>query len=747
MTTLTITPKISDKTARFKGAVAAGEHVAVTIKGGAEWLGEDDGANLTLRVLDLVTGRTLAVFPRPEETYGEDEAYVPDEWGESAEDPNDLYCELNLNTTRMVAAARHMLRVPVLFVLGDTDDPRTLYFRDRYEVEYWPERIGDTTPYDLDNWPKQIDEWTELVEGFDATLTGHVADTVKHITAAERTAWNGKADASALSAYVNAASYDSTAKKILLKHGSNTVAEINAADFVKDGMISSVSVSSGSLVITFNTDAGKSPISIPLSDFGISQIQSTLAGKRDKTDLAYVADSWLLVGTDGTRATLAPDGVNEWAYSSFTLMYDPQDERWLLDTGLTYQQCAGSSDATRLSFAIGQTTYLLRKGDSLALASESAPMESVTWAVLKAIRDAGMLVAGKRYRITDYVATVANVSGAQSANHPFDVIVTAVSPSALDEHARAIAHVGDLYFSGNDLAAWDVWYCLDNDVSRFGWADQTNGKGVVYRLVDEWLNDCPYDFKGICFSRETDGTAVWRYTFDGGAAGAGSDYSLDPSQEVYHNTVGRMRTVFSFSSGDVWKQVLNNIVFLGVKCYRNTIGRDCGQITVGDRFYDSEIGGGSGNIVLGSKCFRCRFGRHCTIIRFGDNCNDNAIADKSDSITFGSTCRQNIVGRSCHDIEIGDNSDYIRIGDNCDDIRFGDSASVKKKYAHITIADETQYLYLDRVDDATGAYRNVTVERGLGGSGLLSRKTISDSAYNQTWQTVYRPAGERVVTV
>ena len=63
MTELTITPKISDKTARFRGTIAAGEHVAVTIKGGAEWMGEDDGANLSLRVLDLVTGRTLAVFP------------------------------------------------------------------------------------------------------------------------------------------------------------------------------------------------------------------------------------------------------------------------------------------------------------------------------------------------------------------------------------------------------------------------------------------------------------------------------------------------------------------------------------------------------------------------------------------------------------------------------------------------------------------------------------------------------------
>ena len=384
MTQLTITPKVADKTARFKGTIAAGEHVAVTIKSGAEWIGTDSGANLTLRVLDLVTGRTLAVFPRPTETLDEGES--PDAWSTSLEDANDLYCELNLNTNRMVAAARHMLRVPVMFVLGDTDDQRTLYFRDRYEVEYWPERIGDTTPYDLDKWPKQIDEWAEQVAawtsrmdnlaldaertpgaggqpGFvtitlnDGTLdepkkvtvydgevsrnemntaiaamgntkqdtltfddiptaesdnpvksggvkaaidevaddlTEHVGNAGIHVTAAQKTAWTakygkpqdgipksdlsagvqaslGKADTAvqvhqSLDAYVNAAGYDSTAKEIQLKHDSTVVASIDATAFIKDGMVDSVEITGGNLVISFNTDAGIEDIEIPLTD-------------------------------------------------------------------------------------------------------------------------------------------------------------------------------------------------------------------------------------------------------------------------------------------------------------------------------------------------------------------------------------------------------------------------------------------------------------------------------------------------
>ena len=69
-----------------------------------------------------------------------------------------------------------------------------------------------------------------------------------------------------LDAYVNAASYDSNAKKILLKHDTTTVAEIDATAFIKDGMVSSVAISNGKLVITFNTDAGLEPIEIPLTD-------------------------------------------------------------------------------------------------------------------------------------------------------------------------------------------------------------------------------------------------------------------------------------------------------------------------------------------------------------------------------------------------------------------------------------------------------------------------------------------------
>lgn len=121
---------------------------------------------------------------------------------------------------------------------------------------------------------------------------------------------------------------------------------------------------------------------------------------------------------------------------------------------------------------------------------------------LAELRRTGKLVPGKSYRITDYVATTVQ-EDTRSANHPFDIVVMAISETNLSEDAKAVLHEGDTYFSqaGAKLDAWVIKYCFDNDATRFTWADSANGKGVVYRMVDEWGNDLPYDFKGVQFKR------------------------------------------------------------------------------------------------------------------------------------------------------------------------------------------------------------------------------------------------------
>lgn len=142
----------------------------------------------------------------------------------------------------------------------------------------------------------------------------------------------------------------------------------------------------------------------------------------------------------------------------------------------------------------------LKDGSGNTLLPLAYNVAATTWAALKALRDAGTLHKGLRYRITDYQCSTTQ-QDTRSAAHQFDIILTALSSTTLSEKAQAIPHDGDTYFAKSKLQAWRLWYSIDNDTTRFAWADTTNGKGVIYRMIDEFNNDCPYDFKNIQFKR------------------------------------------------------------------------------------------------------------------------------------------------------------------------------------------------------------------------------------------------------
>lgn len=131
-------------------------------------------------------------------------------------------------------------------------------------------------------------------------------------------------------------------------------------------------------------------------------------------------------------------------------------------------------------------------------------MVETTYADLKSMRDNSTLTPGMLYRITDYECTTTQ-ENTISAGNKFDIIVLATGTNSLSEQARAINHTpqeGETdYFANSNLSAWQIWYCLDNNTTRFAWADATNGKGVIYRMIDEWGNECGYDFKNIMYVR------------------------------------------------------------------------------------------------------------------------------------------------------------------------------------------------------------------------------------------------------
>jgi len=139
--------------------------------------------------------------------------------------------------------------------------------------------------------------------------------------------------------------------------------------------------------------------------------------------------------------------------------------------------------------------------------------EEKTYAEIKALRDSGNLVPGTFYRMTDYNTIITgsydlSVLGAQgylhnavSAGHQFDLVLLATDEGHLSEDAKAVLHEGDTYFTGKaNLDAWEIKYDLDNNTDKYAWAN-TNGKGVIWWMKDEWNNQAGYDFKNIQFLR------------------------------------------------------------------------------------------------------------------------------------------------------------------------------------------------------------------------------------------------------
>ena len=326
----------------------------------------------------------------------------------------------------------------------------------------------------------------------------------------------------------------------------------------------------------------------------------------------------------------------------------------------------------------------------LNMLENSSRVEEITYSDLKALRDGAKLTPSRLYRITDYITTTVQ-SNTKSARHPFDVIVLAISESELLEQAWAIQHEGDEYFTNSNLSDWEIWYCLDNDINRFSWADETNGKGVIYRMIDEFDNDCPYDFKNIQFYRGWDSSkslwsntlplshsGVYCYTFSplgSSSTTAFTDNSLSASNKVYSNVI---KAYISSTN----KQTLNNNCFFGKNyyntfdnnCYFNTFGNECLNNTIGKACINITLCKSCSFNTLGRQCHRNNFkygcdrntlGNYCDDNDFDTFCYDNSFGDSCSKNTFVQYCSNNTFGKECSFNSFMNHCDYNSFGNKC----------------------------------------------------------------------------------
>ena len=353
---------------------------------------------------------------------------------------------------------------------------------------------------------------------------------------------------------------------------------------------------------------------------------------------------------------------------------------------------------------------------------------AISYADLKALRDTAQLVPGQQYRITDYTCTTTQ-ENTRAVGHAFDIIVTADDTSTINEVARAVKHDGDTYFAGCDLNAWKIWYCLDNDTTRFAWADETNGKGVIYRMIDEFDNDIPYDFKNIQFKHPNDTTTYphYYYTFASGNVEDNTDCSLNIACICYFNTI--KNTILKGENINETPMMLNQIIFIGIVCISNTFGYDCNSNsfgnfcgyntfgnscsgnTFGDGYFDNTVGDNFRSNTLGNRCSNNTFGNDYVNNTFGSNYENNTFGSSYGNNTFGdnyqynifgcgyalntfgssytsntfgngisrnivgNNCWKNSFGNYCVDNTVGDNFQSNTLGNGCAEIIFGNYCS------------------------------------------------------------------------
>ena len=133
---------------------------------------------------------------------------------------------------------------------------------------------------------------------------------------------------------------------------------------------------------------------------------------------------------------------------------------------------------------------LIGEGD-ITINTEPSCLREVTYQELVDLRDNESLIPGMQYRIVDYVTVVKNDESYKSAEHPFDIIVTADTNDTLNENARACLNAGDSYFSeaNVDLSKWELKYSLDNNTNRFNWSTNVGR----YIIPDNQLEELQYD--------------------------------------------------------------------------------------------------------------------------------------------------------------------------------------------------------------------------------------------------------------
>ena len=198
---------------------------------------------------------------------------------------------------------------------------------------------------------------------------------------------------------------------IYFKHDSSdadALFSLDATAFIKDGMVSNVEISNENLVVSFNTDAGKQPISIPLTDifnpnnyYDMNGTDSAINGAITKLNLGdasqkNVDSSITSTSSDNLPTTSAVTTyINDQGFAKSTAIGDGTItiKKNSSDTGFSFT--LNQSQGDTLDLGLGSAAYLASES-TLNASSSNLPTSSAVASYISSLR----------YATTDQLPTV-----------------------------------------------------------------------------------------------------------------------------------------------------------------------------------------------------------------------------------------------------------------------------------------------------------------------------------------------------